>query len=99
MRNDDEALERLRAAIEQVAESEAGAIVAEARAQARAKVRAILAEAMADALLEQARAELQLPSGTRTRVRRSSSARTTPSSSRAIASDKSCLLRISSEAA
>src|SRR5436305_1866120 len=46
MRNDDEALERLRAAIEQVAESEAGAIVAEARAQARAKVRAILAEAM-----------------------------------------------------
>jgi len=98
MRNDDEALERLRAAIEQVAESEAGAIVAEARAQARAKVRAILAEAMADALLEQARAELQLPSGTRTRVRRSSTARTTPAPSRASALAKSGQRRTSAAA-
>ena len=54
MREGDAAFEALRAAIADVAASDADDLIAEARALARAKVRDLLAEAMADAMLDAA---------------------------------------------
>jgi antitoxin (DNA-binding transcriptional repressor) of toxin-antitoxin stability system len=58
MQAGDEAFDRLRDAIEDLARSEAPGLVAEARAEARAKARSILADALAQALLDNAESEL-----------------------------------------
>jgi hypothetical protein len=54
----DPVLERLRAALEQVAAEETATLVAEARIEARARVRSLLAEALAERMVEHAEAEL-----------------------------------------
>ena len=56
----DAGLERLRRALDELADAETSSIVAEARIEARARVRAMLADAMAERMLE--RAERQLAS-------------------------------------
>jgi len=61
MRAGDEAFDQLRRAIDDLAESEAAGLVAEARVEARAKVRSILVEALAQALLDRAQAKLSSP--------------------------------------
>ncbi len=58
MKTGDEAFERLRRAIEELAELDAAELVTEARIEARARVRSILSDAMAHALLERAHGEL-----------------------------------------
>jgi hypothetical protein len=58
VRADDEAFERLRAAIDELAVGEAADLLAEARAEARARVRAMLSDALAHAMLEQVESQL-----------------------------------------
>jgi hypothetical protein len=54
----DAPLDRMRAALEELARADAGELVAEARAEARARVRSMLADRLADAMLEGAAASL-----------------------------------------
>jgi hypothetical protein len=56
-RNDD-SLERLRAAIDELAAADAADLLAEARIEARARVRATLTDALAHSMLEQLREQL-----------------------------------------
>jgi hypothetical protein len=58
MSGEDTALERLRAALDELADSEAGSLLAEARIEARARVRGVLAEAIAERLLDSAEREI-----------------------------------------
>jgi len=55
---DDAVLERLRAALDELAAEETAALVAEARIEARARVRSLLAEALAERMLALAESEL-----------------------------------------
>jgi gas vesicle protein GvpL/GvpF len=55
---EDAALERLRAALDELAAEETAALLAEARAEARVRVRTLLAEALAERMVARAEAEL-----------------------------------------
>jgi hypothetical protein len=57
----DDSLERLRAAIDQLATFDVDGLLAEARAEARARVRSILVELMEHSMLEQVERELSPP--------------------------------------
>jgi len=59
-RNDD-SLERLRAAIDDIAAADAAELLTEARIEARARVRATLADALAHSMLERLREQLPEP--------------------------------------
>jgi hypothetical protein len=59
MPSGDEALERLRAAVDRFPADEVGELLAEARAEARARVRSMLSEALTDSLLAQAQAAIE----------------------------------------
>jgi hypothetical protein len=59
MRAGDEAFERLRLAIEELAGGDGAELVREARIEARARVRSMLTESMAQAMLDRARQELE----------------------------------------
>jgi hypothetical protein len=58
MQAGDEAFQRLRRSIEELADDEVAGLVAEARVEARARVRAILVDALAQALLDRAEGEI-----------------------------------------
>ena len=58
MRRDDDPLQRLRAAIDELAAADAGGLVAEARAEARARVRSRLTDALTESLVEQVEHQL-----------------------------------------
>jgi len=60
-RSDDDSLQRLRAAISDLAAGDAPEVVAEARAEARARVRSLLSDAMSRSLLDSVEDELTLP--------------------------------------
>lgn len=64
-RNDD-SLERLRAAIDELAAADAADLLAEARIEARARVRATLTDALAHSMLEQLHDQLDKPAPPRT---------------------------------
>lgn len=59
MSPEEEAIERLRAAVERTAAADAVEVVAEARAQARSRARSILVEALTKSMLDAARSELE----------------------------------------
>ncbi|HEX3509991.1 MAG TPA: GvpL/GvpF family gas vesicle protein [Solirubrobacteraceae bacterium] len=58
MSREETALERLRVALDELVEGEAGTLVAEAHIEARARVRSLLAEAIAERMLARAEDEL-----------------------------------------
>ncbi|HEX5225933.1 MAG TPA: hypothetical protein VFW29_12465, partial [Solirubrobacteraceae bacterium] len=58
MSREEPALERLAAALDELAERDAATLVAEAHIEARARVRGLLAEAIAERLLARAESEL-----------------------------------------
>jgi len=61
MRGGDESLERLRAAIDELADAEAAELLAEARAEARARVRSILSDALVRSMLDRVHEQLARP--------------------------------------